>query len=108
MSEVILNDQNFDAEVINSEVPVLIDFWATWCGPCKMQGPIIEQLAKEYEGKRVKIAKLDVDTAPMSASRFHVMSIPTLMIFKGGQPVAQMVGVQDKSTLSAKLNQVIE
>lgn len=107
MSELNLNDQNFEGEVLKSDVPVLVDFWAPWCGPCKMQGPIIEELAKTMEGKSVKIAKLNVDEAPISASKFQIMSIPTIMIFKGGKPVDQMVGVQDKTTLENKLAKVM-
>jgi len=107
MAEIKFTDENFDSEVLNSNVPVLVDFWAPWCGPCKMMSPIIEELAKEYEGKEIKIGKLNVDEAPQSASKFQVMSIPTLMIFKDGKPVEQMVGVQDKSALSEKLNSLI-
>lgn len=104
MAELNFNDQNFEQEVLKSEVPVLVDFWAPWCGPCKMQGPIIDEVAKEFEGKNVKIGKLNVDEAPQSASKFQVMSIPTLIIFKNGRPVDQMIGVQDKSSLIAKIN----
>ncbi len=107
MAELNLNDQNFNEEVLKSKVPVLVDFWAPWCGPCKMQSPIIEELAKEFEGKAVKISKLNVDEAPQSASKFQIMSIPTIMIFKDGRPVDQMMGVQDKSTLSAKINKFL-
>ncbi|OGY46018.1 MAG: thioredoxin [Candidatus Buchananbacteria bacterium RIFCSPHIGHO2_02_FULL_45_11b] len=107
MPELNLNDQNFEAEVIKSDVPVLVDFWAPWCGPCKMQGPILEEVAKDFEGKAVKIAKVNVDEAPQSASRFQIMSIPTLMVFKAGRPVDQMMGVQDKKTLTDKLNKLI-
>jgi thioredoxin 1 len=107
MAELNLNDQNFNEEVLKSKVPVLVDFWAPWCGPCKMQSPIIDELAKEYEGKAVKIGKLNVDEAPQSASKFQIMSIPTLMIFKDGKPVDQMMGVQDKNTLVAKINKYL-
>ncbi|MDX9893731.1 MAG: thioredoxin [Patescibacteria group bacterium] len=107
MAEITFTDENFDQEVLHSQVPVLVDFWAPWCGPCKMQGPIIEELAKEMEGKNIKIGKLNVDDSPQSANKFRVMSIPTLMIFKNGQPVDQMIGVQDKNTLHNKLNSVL-
>ena len=107
MAEVTLTETSFDQEVTNSPVPVLVDFWAPWCGPCKMQDPIVEELAHNFKDKAIKIAKLNVDEAPSIASRFHVLSIPTLMIFKGGQPVDMMVGVQDKSTLAARLNAVL-
>jgi len=107
MSEVTLTDENFEEEVIKSKIPVLVDFWAPWCGPCKMQGPILEELAKEYEGKDVKIAKLNVDQASKSAGQYQIMSIPTLIIFKDGKPVEQMLGIQDKKTLTEKLDKLI-
>jgi len=107
MPELKFTDENFQEEVINSKVPVLIDFWAPWCGPCKMQAPILEELAKDFEGKKVKIGKLNVDEAGKSASQFQIMSIPTLMIFKNGKPFEQMVGVQDKKTLTEKLNKLL-
>ncbi|MFA6382610.1 MAG: thioredoxin [Candidatus Buchananbacteria bacterium] len=107
MAEFTFTDENFDQEVINSKTPVLVDFWAPWCGPCKMQGPIIEDLAKDYEGKPVKIGKLNVDDSPQSASKFHIMSIPTLIIYKDGKPIEQMMGVQDKSVLAKKLDKFI-
>src|SRR3989338_2054576 len=107
MEEIILSESSFEQEVINSPVPVLVDFWAPWCGPCKMQDPIVEVLAHEYEGKAIKVAKLNVDEAQSITSRFHILSIPTLMIFKGGKPIDTMIGVQDKSTLVAKLNAVL-
>ena len=107
MPEIILNDENFDQEVLKSKEPVLVDFWAPWCGPCKMQDPIIEEIAKDYDDKPVKIAKLNVDEAPDSASKFQIMSIPTLVVFKDGKPVDQMMGVQDKNTLEQKLDKLI-
>ncbi len=107
MAELTLNDENFEKEVINSKVPVLVDFWAPWCGPCKMQEPILEEVAKNFAGKNIKIGKLNVDQAPKSAGRFQIMSIPTLMIFKNGKPVDQMLGVQDKNILTEKLNKFI-
>ena len=103
MAEVILNDQNFEAEVLKSEVPVLVDFWAAWCGPCKIIGPIIEEIAKDLEGKPVKVAKMNVDDSPETPGKYGIMSIPTLIIFKGGKPVEQMVGVQPKDKLVEKL-----
>jgi thioredoxin 1 len=107
MAEITFNDQNFEAEVLKSDVPVLVDFWAPWCGPCRMQGPIVEELATDYNGKAVKIGKLNVDEAPQSSSAFNIKSIPTLMVFKNGEPVEQFIGVQEKSVLAEALNKHI-
>lgn len=96
-------DQNFDSEVLKSDKPVLVDFWAPWCGPCKVQGPIIDQLASEL-GDRVKIGKLNVDENSQTASQYGIMSIPTLLIFQHGKVVEQMLGVQEHDALKAKLN----
>ncbi len=103
MEETIFTDENFDSEVIKSSVPVLVDFWAPWCGPCRIQGPIIETLAREQEGKSVKIGKLNVDENPHTAQSYNVMSIPTIIVFKGGQVAQQMVGVQQKDALKKAL-----
>jgi thioredoxin 1 len=93
---------NFEAEVLKSNIPVLVDFWAEWCGPCRMVGPIVDEVAKEMEGK-VKVCKLNVDECQELAADFNVMSIPTLMIFKGGKPVDQMVGALPKVKMVEKL-----
>jgi thioredoxin 1 len=98
---VILTDSNFD-EVINSGKPVLVDFWAEWCGPCKMIGPVVEELAGDYDGKAV-VAKLNVDENPQTTAKFGVRSIPTLLVFKGGQIVDKQVGAVPKSVLNQKL-----
>lgn len=95
---VIINQDNFESEVINSSVPVLVDFWASWCGPCKMIAPIIDQLAEEYDGK-VKVAKVDVDENRELAARFKVQSIPTLLVFKNGEVANQAIGARPKSEL---------
>jgi thioredoxin 1 len=103
---VQVSDTTFDTEVIKSETPVLVDFWADWCTPCKMLAPIVEDLATEY-GARVKVAKLDVDANPNIAGQFGVMSIPTLILFKGGEAVQRVVGYQPKSALKAKLDALV-
>ena len=100
MSEVIITKENFEAEVLKSDIPVLVDFWASWCGPCKMLAPIVGQIAEEQEGK-VKVGKINVDEQQELAAQFRVMSIPTLILFKGGEAVAQSVGVQPKEQIEA-------
>ena|SRR3989344_3312357 len=106
MSEVTVTDVNFDQEVIKAEMPVLVDFWAEWCQPCRMQNPILEELAKEFEGK-VKIAKLNVDENPNTAGKFGIMSIPTMLLFKKGQTIKQWIGVQGKDTLTSEFNNAL-
>ena len=99
MNVVTLTDDNFESEVNASEKPVLVDYWATWCGPCKMVGPIVEEIAIEFSDK-LKVGKLDVDNNQASAAKQNVMSIPTLLIFKEGQVVAQQVGAISKTQLT--------
>ena len=99
------NDQNFDQEVLKSDRPVLVDFWAPWCGPCQIMGPVINELAKEMEGK-AKVGKLNVDENGATASKYGIMSIPALKIFKGGQVVKEFVGVQNKDALKEALNSI--
>lgn len=103
---VILNETNFESEVIKSSVPVLVDFWAEWCGPCKMLAPTLDELADEYVGK-VKIAKLDIDNSPNLAAQFGVTSIPTLLFFKGGEIQNQMLGAKGKSALKGELDRLV-
>lgn len=96
-------DENFEKDVLKSATPVLVDFWAPWCGPCKMIGPVVEQIAGEFDGKGAKVGKMNVDENQMTPSKYGIMSIPTLMIFKNGAPVEQFVGVQPKEKLVEKL-----
>jgi len=103
----VFTDQNFQKEVMGEKsMPVLVDFWAPWCGPCKIVGPIVEELAKEYEGK-VKVGKLNVDENPDVSSTFGVMSIPTLMVFKNGQPVKSLIGAQPKEVLKKAVDETL-
>ncbi|OIP79568.1 MAG: thioredoxin [Parcubacteria group bacterium CG08_land_8_20_14_0_20_48_21] len=99
MSEITLTDQNFASEVLQSKEPILVDFWAPWCGPCRILGPVIEEIAQETQNKGIKVGKLNVDENPNIAGNYNVMSIPTTMVFKGGKPVEQFVGVQPKQVL---------
>jgi thioredoxin 1 len=101
-----VTDDTFSAEVLNSDKPVLVDFWAEWCGPCKMIAPILDQIGEEQAGK-LRIAKLNVDDNPDIARRFDVMSIPTLIVFQDGQPVKRMVGAKGKGQLLEELSDVL-
>ena len=106
MAEVTVTDSNFESEVLKSDIPVVVDFWAAWCAPCRIQDTILEELAKEFEGK-VIIAKLNVDENPATAAKYGVMSIPTLMFFKKGSIIKQWIGVQSKETLAGEFNKIV-
>ena len=105
-SPVTATDTSFKAEVLDSNIPVLVDFWASWCSPCKLIAPIVEELAKDYDGK-VKMVKLDIDANPVTPGLFSVMAIPTLILFKGGESVERIVGYQSKSSLKGKIDAVL-
>lgn len=106
MKPLHFTDDNFETEVINSTEPVLIDFWAVWCGPCRMIAPIVEELAAEYEGK-LKVGKLDVDENQKTSIKYGVRSIPTLLIFKSGKVVDTIIGAVPKNMIVQKLNAVL-
>ncbi len=93
-----ISDQNFEAEVLKSDLPTLVDFWAEWCGPCRILAPTIEIVAREFSG-RVKVCKMDIDSNPHTPTKYNVRSIPTLILFKDGQPVEQLVGNQPKASI---------
>jgi thioredoxin 1 len=101
-----VNESGFEAEVVNAGTPVLVDFWASWCMPCRMLAPVVDELAAEFDGK-VKVVKVDVDSNQALAGRFGVRSIPTLLILKSGEIADRMVGVQPKATIAAKLNDIL-
>lgn len=101
-----VTDQNFETTVGAAQQPVLVDFWATWCAPCKMLKPVIDELAAEYEG-RVVIAELDVDANPVTSSKFTVLSIPTLILFRGGKPAERIVGYKTKAHLRQRIDAVL-
>ena len=106
MSEIKITKKNFEEEVINSKLPVLVDFWATWCGPCMMLAPTVQELADQYEGK-LKVGKVNVDEEEALAVKFKIMSIPTLLIFKGGEIVEQSIGYRQKEELCAWIDKTI-
>lgn len=101
-----VNDENFDEEILKSDLPVMVDFWAEWCGPCKMVGPVVEELAKEYKGK-VKIAKMNVDQSRQTPARFGIRNIPTLLFFKGGDVANTIVGAHPKGTIDDELKKLL-
>jgi len=106
MGEVVLTNANFNDEVLKSTVPVLVDFWAAWCGPCQIIAPVISEIATEFAGK-IKVGKLNVDENPVKASEFGILAIPTLLIFKDGKVVKKIVGFSGKPKLVAEINSVL-
>ncbi len=104
--EIEVTDANFEQEVLKSELPVMVDFWATWCGPCKMIEPVVKELADEYEGK-LKVVKVNVDSCPETSASYGVMSIPTLKYFKNGEEVNTLVGVQSREVLKEQIEKLI-
>ena len=105
-AEVTVTRENFETEVIKSDIPVIIDFWAEWCVPCKMIGPVLEEISEEYKG-RVKVAKVNVDEAGELASDYNIVSIPTLMVFNNGEPVKQQVGAVSKQIIEGLFKELI-
>ena len=106
MSLTALNDDNFPAEVLEADVPVMVDFYATWCGPCKALTPIVEKLAGEYEG-RIKVGKINIDEAPQTPVQFAVRAVPTIVFFKEGQAVNTMVGLKQESELRSQIEALL-
>ena len=106
MADVVFTDQSFQQEVLESKIPVIVDFWAPWCGPCRIVDPIIEDLAKELIGK-VKVGKLNVDENTQTAGQYSVMSIPSVLFFKSGQPVKTMIGAQSKENFKKGIEEVL-
>jgi thioredoxin 1 len=103
MSSVAVTDATFESEVLRDEVPVVVDFWAEWCGPCKLVAPVLDELAAEYGG-RIKVAKLNVDENPSTSAKFGIRSIPTIMFFKGGQLVDRVIGAASKADLKKRFD----
>jgi len=107
MGDVLeVNDQNFEQEILKSDLPAMVDFWAAWCGPCKMVAPVVEELAREYKG-RIKIAKMNVDENRETPAKFGIRNIPTLILFKNGRVAQTIVGAQPKSYLEAELKKLL-
>ena len=106
MSLTVLNDANFSSEVLESDMPVLVDFYAVWCGPCKALAPTLDKLAVEFDG-RLKVGKLNIDEAPQTPTQFAVRAVPTMIFFKGGQPVDTIIGPKPEAELRAQIEQIL-
>ena len=106
MAEIVITEANFEQEVVKSDIPVLLDFWAPWCGPCKILLPVVDEIAKEYDGK-IKVGKVNTDENMSLSSQFQITSIPCLIIFKGGKPINKMVGFRPKTAIEQELNNVL-
>jgi thioredoxin 1 len=106
MAEIILSEQNFEKEVLVSGLPVMVDFWAVWCGPCKVLGPIVDEIAKEYEGK-LKVGKVNVDENNSLAARYGIMSIPTIKFFKNGKMAGELIGAAPKASLEQEIKKYL-
>jgi len=106
MADITFTDSNFDQEVLQSKIPVVVDFWAAWCTPCRIVSPIIEELSKEYEGK-VKVGKLNVDENQQIAGKFGIMSIPSILIFKNGNPIKTIIGAQAKEKYKKEIEEIL-
>ncbi|MFC2013388.1 thioredoxin [Chloroflexota bacterium] len=107
MSEPItIDDSNFDQTVLQSDKPVLVDFWAPWCRPCQMIAPILDELAKDYSGK-ISITRMDVDQNPKTAAKYNIMSIPTLLLFKNGEPISHLVGLRPKEEMKRSMDEAL-
>lgn len=102
-----ITDQEFDKEVIKSTIPVLVDFWAPWCGPCRMLAPVVDEISKEYEGK-IKVVKVNTDENPESASNYQISAIPTLLFFKNGKVIKELVGVLPKEEIKKVLDEILK
>jgi len=107
MADVLeVTDATFDTEIMNSDIPAMVDFWAAWCGPCRMVAPVVEELAKEYAGK-VKVAKLDVDQNRQTPIKFGIRNIPTIILFKGGEVAQTIIGAQPKSSIEKEIKKLL-